>query len=101
MNRLEVDGFRVDTGPTLLMMPEVLDRIFADAGRKREDYLSLERLEPAYEVRFDDGSRFRLGGSVEATTAEMSRFSAADAARFPALVAAMRSRYHRARERFI
>ena len=36
---LEADGFRFDMGPTILTLPSVLARIFAEAGRRLDDYL--------------------------------------------------------------
>src|SRR5690606_16688011 len=41
--QLACDGFTFDTGPTLLLMPEVLEETFAAAGRKVSDYLELTR----------------------------------------------------------
>ena len=40
---LEVDGYRFDMGPTILLMPSVLKRIFAEAGRDLADELELIR----------------------------------------------------------
>jgi len=59
MNRWEAHGFRFDTGPTLLTMPEVLRRLFADLGERLEDHLELYPLDPHAEYVFADG--FRLG----------------------------------------
>mgnify|MGYP000936452706 CR=1 FL=1 len=44
---LESDGFRFDTGPTVLTMPHLLDRAFGRLGRKLADEVALMRLEPA------------------------------------------------------
>ena len=54
--RLDVDGHRIDTGPTVLTMPELLDDAFAAVGQKREDHLELLPLHPAYRATFADGS---------------------------------------------
>src|SRR5271154_2549132 len=43
---LEADGFRFDMGPTILTLPSVLARIFAEAGRSLEHYLELVRIDP-------------------------------------------------------
>ena len=40
----ESEGFRFDMGPTILTVPRVLERVFAEAGRRMEDYLDLVRL---------------------------------------------------------
>ena len=66
MNRIEQGGFRIDTGPTLLMMPEVLEGIFSACGRNVQGYIPIRRMDPAYEVRFGvaDGSAGALLGST-------------------------------------
>ena len=43
---LEADGFRFDMGPTILLMPSVIARIFAEAGRDYREYLDLIPLDP-------------------------------------------------------
>ncbi|WP_439381003.1 phytoene desaturase family protein [Amycolatopsis lexingtonensis] len=54
--RVERDGYRLDTGPTVLTMPEILGDAFAAVGADLADQLRLRRLEPAYTARFADGS---------------------------------------------
>ncbi len=54
--RLDIDGHRIDTGPTVLTMPELLDDAFAAVGQRREDHLELLPLHPAYRATFADGS---------------------------------------------
>jgi phytoene desaturase len=50
------DGFRFDTGPSLLTWPEVFEDTFAAAGVRLGDLLCVERLDPAFRYRFADGS---------------------------------------------
>lgn len=51
-------GFRWDLGPSLFTMPQILDRLFADLGEKREDHLKLEPLSPTCRYRWADGYQF-------------------------------------------
>lgn len=48
------NGFTFDMGPSWYWMPEVVDSLFEDFGEKRADYFSLTRLNPAYQVFWDD-----------------------------------------------
>lgn len=64
-------GFRFDTGPSLVTMAWVWDRLFADAGRKREDYLRLTRLDPIAEY-FWPHDRLTAPGSPEALSREFA-----------------------------
>ncbi|HRW19705.1 MAG TPA: phytoene desaturase family protein [Dermatophilaceae bacterium] len=63
--RCEVTGasgaaYRLDCGPTVLTMPEILDDCFAAVGERRADRLALTRLDPAYRAHFADGTSLDL-----------------------------------------
>ena len=68
-------GFRFDMGPTILTVPRVLERIFAESGRDLNDYLDLRRLDPQWGCFFDDGTRFDLAENVEEMAVAMDKFS--------------------------
>jgi diapolycopene oxygenase len=61
---LEEDGFRFDMGPTILTVPDVLRRIFAEAGVEMTDRLDLRRIDPQWRCFFDDGSVLDLHEDV-------------------------------------
>ncbi|MFQ3663235.1 MAG: FAD-dependent oxidoreductase, partial [Chloroflexaceae bacterium] len=46
LNLLREAGYTFDTGPSLLTMPWVIEELFAAAGRRMADYLTLEQIEP-------------------------------------------------------
>jgi len=52
----EQNGFKFDGGPTVITAPFMFDEIFALAGRKREDYVAFEQLDPFYRI-FDHMGR--------------------------------------------
>ena len=54
--RIDMEGFRVDTGPTVLTMPDLLDEAFAAVGTSVHEHLELLPLAPAYRAAFADGS---------------------------------------------
>jgi phytoene desaturase len=60
-------------------VPAVLRRIFAEAGRRMEDYLDLRRIDPQWRCFFDDGSVLDLQEDVPAMAADIDRFSPGDA----------------------
>lgn len=49
-------GCRWDMGPSLLTMPYLLDRLFADLGLHRGDHLRLHRVHPVCRYFWDDGT---------------------------------------------
>ncbi len=62
--RLERDGFRWDTGPSLLTMPWVLRELFAQTGAPAEEELDLVRVEPVTRYNFADGTRLELSADL-------------------------------------
>ncbi|MCL4254342.1 MAG: phytoene desaturase [Anaerolineae bacterium] len=53
----EINGFKFDGGPTVITAPFMLDDIWAAAGRKREDYVTLTPCDPFYRI-FDHNREF-------------------------------------------
>jgi phytoene desaturase len=68
---LELDGFRFDTGPTVLTMPDLLARTFEAAGVDMADLLTLHRLDPVYRAAFADGSTIRVRAGRDAMAQEL------------------------------
>ncbi len=58
-------GFRFDMGPTILTIPNVLRRVFTEAGKNLDDYVKLVRLDPQWRCLFTDGSTLDLVANVE------------------------------------
>ncbi len=69
--QLQQNGFRFDMGPTILIQPSVLRKIFDEAGRKLEDYLTMVRLDPQWRCFFEDGSRLDLMDDTDAMAAQL------------------------------
>ena len=59
-NQLVIDGYKFDTGPTLLMMIDELSDLFQFAEKKQEDYIQLIKLTPHSCFRFFDGEKLLL-----------------------------------------
>jgi phytoene desaturase len=68
---LEMDGYRFDTGPTVLTMPDLLADALRCVGENLEDWLDLRRVEPAYRAVYADGSRLDVLADVEAMAAQV------------------------------
>ncbi|WP_328485907.1 phytoene desaturase family protein [Streptomyces zaomyceticus] len=75
--RIELGGYRMDTGPTVLTMPDVLDETFAAVNARMRDHIELVALHPAYRAQFADGSRIDVHTDAEAMAAEVERFAGA------------------------
>jgi phytoene desaturase len=73
IGQLAMDGYRFDTGPTVLTMPDLLEDTFGAAGERMSDWLDLIRLDPAYRAHFADGSTLDIRASTADTAAEIAR----------------------------
>ncbi|WP_431984854.1 phytoene desaturase family protein [Streptomyces qinglanensis] len=78
--REERSGYRFDTGPTVLTMPDLVEEAFAAVGDSLRDRLELVPLHPAYRARFADGSHLDVHSDAEAMEAEVERFAGPGAA---------------------
>ncbi len=54
MKPLDLGGYTFDTGPTFLMYIDALKEIFTLAERDLEDYVKLYKLDPMYELFFNE-----------------------------------------------
>lgn len=72
------DGYRFDTGPTVITAPFLFDELFALFNRRREEYVRFVPLYPWYRVVFDDGTHFDYGGTIEQTLEQIRKFDPAD-----------------------
>jgi diapolycopene oxygenase len=72
---LEADGYRFDMGPTILTLPSVLRRIFAEAGRDLDDYVPMIRLDPQWRCFYDGGSRLDLHADTAKMCDELESFA--------------------------
>lgn len=66
-----VDGVEMDTGPSVLTLPEVFDEVFACAGMRREDQLPLLAPSPNFRYLFDDGVELDVHHQLDATLASV------------------------------
>ncbi|MET1071545.1 MAG: FAD-dependent oxidoreductase, partial [Umezawaea sp.] len=78
--RLDLDGYRIDTGPTVLTMPELVEDALAAVGESLADRLDLVPVDPAYRARFADGTSLDVHADADAMEAEVRRFAGPDEA---------------------
>ena len=67
------NGFRFDLGPTILTVPQVFEKLWQDCGREFAADVDLVPLDPFYEIRWQDGTRFQVRSSEKDMLAEVSK----------------------------
>jgi phytoene desaturase len=70
---LRAGEFRFDTGPTVLTMPELLAEPLAAVDEELDDWVRLQRLEPAYRAWYPDGSHLDVIADPDRMAAEVER----------------------------
>ena len=100
--RLDIEGYRFDTGPTVLTMPELIADALACVGESMADWLDLIPLPTAYRARFADGSVIDVLTDPDAMAAEIARTcSPADAQGYRRFVAFLHQLYKVEIDQFI
>ena len=72
------DGHRFDLGPTIVTVPQIFRELWAACGRSLEDDIDLRPIDPFYEIRWPDGSRFEASGDTDRMIEEVRRLSPDD-----------------------
>lgn len=83
----EQDGYTFDAGPTIVTAPFLLDELWALAGRRFADDVTLVPMNPYYRIRFSDGSYFDYFGDQVRMRQEVARLSPEDVAGFDRFMA--------------
>lgn len=63
-NVIEENGFRVDTGPTILVMKDTFDELYRSIGQDLNARLEFVQLDPNYRVYFHDDTYIDLFGNM-------------------------------------
>ena len=67
------NGFRFDMGPSLLAMPFVLEELFTSVNENINDYLQLERLDPACKYFYPDKTTIHAYADINDFAEEVSK----------------------------
>ncbi len=68
-------GYRLDNGPSVLTMPELLDDVFGAVGATLDEFCPIKKVDPMYRAVYADGSELHIRHGLEAMTAEINGFS--------------------------
>jgi phytoene desaturase len=99
--QVKLGDFTFDLGPTILLMPHVLEEAFRSVGESLTAHLKLTRCDPHYRVHYRDGSRFTLWSDREKMNRELEAIEPGSAARYVEFLASARVRHDTAMPNFV
>ncbi len=70
-----IAGRAIDSGPTVLTMRHVFDAVFASAGERLDDHVTLRPAEVLARHAWEDGARLDLYADLERTVDAIARFA--------------------------
>ena len=73
--RMDIDGYRLDTGPTVLTMPDMIDETFAAVGESTADRLELDAVDPAYRASSPTAARSMCTATATRWPPRSTRFA--------------------------
>ncbi|BBX08648.1 phytoene desaturase family protein [Mycolicibacterium aichiense] len=80
MGQADIAGYRIDTGPTVLTMPDIISDAFSAVGASMTDHLDLVPVAPAYRATFADGCSLDVHPDAGAMAAAIEEFAGPDQA---------------------
>ena len=78
MGQVAQDGFRWDTGPSVITMRHVFEDLFKTAGRRMDDYLTLLPVEPLTRYFYRDGTVLDATADLTRMLAQIERIEPRD-----------------------
>lgn len=69
---VEKNGFKIDEGPTIVLLPEMLQQLLEEAGIDRSCY-ELLLCDPLYSIHYTDGSAYTKYKDIDRQVAELKR----------------------------
>jgi phytoene desaturase len=87
------NGHRFDLGPTIVTVPQVFRQLWAECGRDFDKDVDLRPVDPYYEIRWRDGSNFRVRQDEDAMIAEVRRLFPKDEAGYRKFLKDSEERY--------
>ena len=98
LNRLEVEGFGFDLGPSILTMPHIFRKLFEQSGKRMEDYVAITKLDHEWRSFFMDGTVLDLYNSTEDMFYKNEELTEEDIAEFKNYLAYTKELYDKTEE---
>ncbi|WP_026689378.1 phytoene desaturase family protein [Alteribacter aurantiacus] len=97
---VEHDGFKIDEGPTIVLLPDMIRTILQETGIN-PDRLEMERIDPLYPIHFPDGTTFVKWSNRENQLEEIKRVFPGEEESFLRYMDDMKDRFNKGRAAFM
>jgi phytoene desaturase len=101
IGEVTAQGYRFDTGPSLLTMPFVLQTLFEKCGARLSDYLTLEKVDPICNYFYPNGTKFNCHHKSCVNIAQIQQFAPDDVKAYKKFIAYSETLYQRTKEAFL
>jgi phytoene desaturase len=98
---IDEQGFHFDMGPTVLLVPSVLEQLYADVGQDLTQELKITSIKPTNRIHFSDASTLSLTPDRAQLRAELERFEPGSFKRFEEFNEVGRVMMQQAMQRFV
>lgn len=75
LSEIEQNGYRFDSGPSLLTMPQYVDELFELAGKDPSQYFQYQKLDIICKYFYEDGSKLTAYADEEKLISEISKLT--------------------------
>lgn len=89
----EYDGFHFDMGPSWYWMPDVFERFFNNFGYKASDFYKLVRLDPSYQVFYQDGDVIKVPANYSELESVFESYEPGSAKKLSTFLASAQYKY--------
>lgn len=101
INEINADGYRFDTGPSLLTMPFILEELFNTCGADIHQYLEIHALSPICRYFYPNGSQFDCFKDKGVNIAQIQEFAPEDVRAYEQFQEYSEQLYERTKEAFL
>ncbi len=77
LNLHQQDGYEFDLGPSIIILPQLFERVYERAGRKMADYVELIELQPQWRSFWEDGTVLDLHPDMARMEVELRKLGPA------------------------
>ncbi|WP_335870050.1 phytoene desaturase family protein [Bacillus sp. 2205SS5-2] len=97
---VEKDGYKIDKGPTIVLLPEMLSELLFQAGIQEDEY-SLQRCDPLYDIHFANGETYTKHASVDQQVKEIQKKYPGNEEGFKRFMEDMKERFELGKPQFL